>query len=107
MKHAFVLIAASVLFIGTVAMGFVQGSLNQRWGPSNATKLAKQELNRPLPERVGSWRLQQSEPLSPDVIALLQCDGYISRIYENDQTGDVVTVVVLLGPAGPIAVHTP
>ena len=30
-----------------------------------------------------------------------------SRQYENRKTGEIVTVAVLLGPAGPISVHTP
>jgi hypothetical protein len=38
---------------------------------------------------------------------VLQCPAYITRVYEHQQTGDVVNVAVLLGPPGPISVHTP
>ena len=45
--------------------------------------------------------------MSTAVIEMLQCAGYISRVYVNQLTGENVRVALLLGPPGPIAVHTP
>jgi hypothetical protein len=38
---------------------------------------------------------------------VLECQGYSYCTYLNRSTGDVVNVAVILGPPGPIAVHTP
>jgi hypothetical protein len=40
-------------------------------------------------------------------VAILQCPAYVVRVYEHEQTGDVVNVALLMGPPGPISVHTP
>lgn len=51
--------------------------------------------------------MKRETELEVSVVRLLQCPSYVSRIYEHEQTGDVVSVAVLLGPPGPISVHTP
>ena len=38
---------------------------------------------------------------------MLSCAGYVNRQYVNRKTGQTVWLAVMLGPAGPIAVHTP
>jgi len=38
---------------------------------------------------------------------MLECTGYFVRNYQNQATGDLVSVTLLLGPPGPISVHTP
>ena len=37
----------------------------------------------------------------------LECVGEMVRVYTNAKTGDSVTLQLILGPAGPTAVHTP
>ncbi len=60
-----------------------------------------------FPEQVGAWKLSGTEELSEIAIKLLECDGYLARTYVDENTGDVVKVAIVLGPAGPVAVHTP
>jgi hypothetical protein len=38
---------------------------------------------------------------------MLECNGYVLRQYTNSSTGEVVNLALILGPPGPIAVHTP
>ena len=45
--------------------------------------------------------------MDEDTVEMLECTGNIVRTYENQRTGEVVSVFVIVGPAGPIAVHTP
>ena len=90
----------------TTLSGVLQGRMHNRWGPSAdvlsvANKLAE------IPSQFGDWRLQSSEELGETAANMLECAGYIIRNYENQATGDVVSVTVLLGPPGPISVHTP
>jgi len=99
--------ASALLLVGTIAGGLIQGRPSHRWGPRGDSHLATEQLRQSLPSRVGSWRLQRESPIEETVLKMLQCSAYISRVYEHDQTGDMVAVAVLLGPFGPISVHTP
>jgi hypothetical protein len=60
-----------------------------------------------MPLELEGWHLVRETELSKSATEMLQCKGSVRRIYENNKTGDHVSVVVLLGPSGPIAVHTP
>lgn len=107
MKSIPLLICATAALAGTVGVGWMQGQLTNRWGPRPDAQLAAEKLAAPLPDRVGNWRLEREEPFREEVIRVLQCPAHISRVYVHDQTGDVATVAVIVGPHGPVAVHTP
>lgn len=94
------------VLVGTLLGGFVPRQLG---AGVNAKLLnhAAAKLGRPLPDRVGGWRLLREGELETDVIKMLQCEAYINRVYVHDETGDRVSVAMILGPGGPIAVHTP
>ena len=49
----------------------------------------------------------EDRPLAEAAREVLQCSGYVSRSYAHRLTGDLVNMVLLVGPAGPTAVHTP
>ena len=97
----------ALLLVSTLGVGVLHGRLSGRWGLVQTGQLAAEELSAALPAEVGNWRLRHEDQLSPEVVKVLQCPAHISRVYENQQTGDVATVAVLLGPPGPISVHTP
>ena len=98
---------AIVLTLGlTVACGAVIGQMSNRWGPSHDSLAAAKKLEE-LREDFGDWKLQSAERMSDSVVEMLQCSGHISRIYVNQESGARVSVAVILGPSGPIAVHTP
>jgi hypothetical protein len=90
----------------TIAGGLYHGNLTQRWGTRPELSSLAQQLTS-LPESIGPWQLRESYPLAEPTRDILRCSGYLNRHYVHDETGDSVSVAVMLGPAGPISVHTP
>ena len=87
--------------------GVVHGALDGRW--SQATDLKEQgsqlEL---LPDTFGDWELVESPGLEKGAAEILRCYGSTNRVYRRRDNPDVrVSVAVMFGPRGPIAVHTP
>ena len=80
--------------------------MSNRWGPSPDTLAAAAKLAE-IPQRFGDWRQQGADELDKSSRDKLQPAGYFVRRYENRQTGDIVSVTLLLGRPGPISVHTP
>ena len=78
-----------------------------RWGNSEALQQAADRLRKPLATQLGNWRLQGEQPFGTDVLRLLQCPAHFCCTYINVQTGDNITVAVLVGPPGPISAHSP
>jgi hypothetical protein len=105
-KHWLVIIGTMILAGVTLLGGVIQGRMSRRWGRPQEFETLASRL-RGLPTEIGPWRTKASPTLSPAAEATLECAGYVSRQYENRKTGEIVTVAVLLGPAGPISVHTP
>ena len=95
-----------ILAGATLLGGVIQGRMSRRWGRSQEFQVLADRLQE-LPTEIGPWHMRASPPLAPAAEAVLECAGYVSRQYENRKTGEIVTVAVLLGPAGPISVHTP
>jgi hypothetical protein len=60
-----------------------------------------------FPMKLGDWECVSEETLAPQVERTLKCYGYINRVYWNSKTGNRVTLALLFGPRGPMAVHTP
>jgi hypothetical protein len=107
MRQLTFLLCSLVLLAGTVAGGWYHGQTNNRWGVKPDERVAGDRLKTMLPQNVGNWKYVDKREFSEDVENMLQCKAYLNHIYENQQTGDVVTVAVLVGPHGPVAVHTP
>ena len=106
MKYSVVAVYV-LLFAGTLAGGLVQRRSSFGTPPEQLLDQAAHKLARPLPDRLGEWRLLQETELEERVADMLRCPAYVNRVYVHDQTGDRVSVIVLVGPSGPIAVHTP
>jgi hypothetical protein len=62
---------------------------------------------RKLPERIGSWRAAEGEPVPDEVLRMLDCRAHESRMYVDELTGDRVGFLLLAGSAGPLVAHTP
>jgi len=100
-------VVAVVLVVGlTILSGVLHGRASNRWGPVADTLAAANKLKE-IPNEFGDWRLQSSEELGRDSQEQLQPAGYLVNRYQNRQTGDVVDMFLLLGPPGPVSVHTP
>ncbi|MHC4402530.1 MAG: exosortase-associated EpsI family protein [Planctomycetota bacterium] len=96
-----------VLVAGLTALsGYIQGRMSNRWGPP-ADMLAAAKKLEEVPTKIGDWRVVREKELDEPVVEVLQCAGYLARDYQKIGTERIVTVAVLLGPAGPISVHTP
>jgi len=93
----------------TAASGLIDGRIQNRWGISAKMAAAARTLQE-FPADFGPsgcWRMQSSGELEANVQGVLQCAGYLLRKCVNAQSGEVVDAIVLLGPTGPISVHTP
>lgn len=101
------LMAVTIALAGTLGTGYLHGRMTNRWGLRQDAQLAAEQLRVALPAEAGPWRLRREEPFPRAVVQVLQCPAHISRVYEHPQTGDVVTVAVIVGPPGPVSVHSP
>ena len=106
MKSLGTILLGGVMILITLAVGVVHGNLTKRWG-LRADVIAAGKRLEEMPKAFGDWQLEREEALAPVVSRLVQCTGSVSRVYRNTKTDDFISIVVLLGPAGPIAVHTP
>jgi hypothetical protein len=94
------------ILVATVLVGVLQGRLSRRWGTPADVASFGEKLDS-IPTRIGSWQLESSDELEEEVQKILNCEGSLKRRYVNVDTGAAVNVALLLGPSGPIAVHTP
>jgi hypothetical protein len=106
MKCSYILLGVVLAFALTILSGVLQGRMRNRWGPSPDTVHAADRLAE-VPLQFGDWRLLSPGKLDEEAARELECVGYFIRNYKNQVTGDLVNITVLLGPPGPISVHTP
>jgi uncharacterized protein DUF3485 len=91
---------ALLLIVGT---GVVHGMRTDRWKANPAVTEAVARLGA-LPERIGDWQgedvpLAGREP--PGVAA------HVCRRFTHARTGDAITLFLVCGRPGPVAIHTP
>ena len=106
MKRSYILLGVVFAFILTILSGILQGRMRNRWGPSPDTLRAAKLLDE-IPTKFGDWQLRSTEKLGETSEKMLECTGYFVRNYQNQATGELVSATLLLGPPGPISVHTP
>jgi len=100
-------ILIGVLAVGiTFSSGLLHGHWTNRWGTPSA-RAGAEKVFEALPREFGAWRLIESESLPASVRGILQCSGELQGFYQNQQTGERVLFTLLLGPPGPMSVHTP
>src|SRR5689334_615343 len=107
MKSGLYRSACLALLVVTASGGWYHGRISNRWGVQDALGEAAEQLRQPLPTQLGNWRLLMDRPLTAEVLQMLHCPAHVCRTYTNDQTGGSITVAVMIGPPGPISVHTP
>jgi hypothetical protein len=88
-----------------VAYGVVEGSWTGRWHRSADLDLAVARLDK-VPLEIGDWRGEALE-LGAQQARVAQIEGSLLRRYTNGRTGATVTVLIVCGRPGPIAVHPP
>lgn len=95
-----------VVTVGLLASGAAHGYLDGRWSANRDLRALGDRLP-DVPERVGDWTVSRHDELSPSVQQVLRCHGSLVREYVDEASGRSVSVAVLFGPRGPMAVHTP
>jgi hypothetical protein len=95
--------ALAIILLGGVA----HGVLSNRWGVAEDIQSLGKQLNS-IPMEIGPWKCEEEGILDDRTIyGILEANGYISRVYVHQATGEAVNVFLVFGPKGPIAVHTP
>jgi len=97
-------LAIAVLF--TLTAGVLYGSYSNRWGPPADLLAAAKQLEK-MPQQIGNWKMVEKLSMGETAIQMLECAGYVNRRYINQESGESVTVAIIVGPPGPTAVHTP
>ncbi len=88
-----------------VATGFATGQWTGRWHtPEQLAQSASRIAS--LPANMGDWH-GEDVPLDERQVKMAHLAGYIQRRYRNKATNGEVTVLLMCGRPGPIAVHTP
>ena len=105
MRRYPIFVALGIATVVTLVSGLVHGRLADRWRPN--TMLEAGTRLQSIPAEFGKWRLKSSEPMSELSRKMLECTGDVTRSYVNEETGELVQVMVIVGPWGPISVHTP
>jgi hypothetical protein len=90
----------------TLLSGVIHGRVSGRWHSLKELQAAAERLKE-VPAEFGPWRMKSSQEMGVNELQILQCAGFIRREYVNRQTGEVVHVVVIVGPTGPTSVHRP
>jgi hypothetical protein len=97
-----VILSLAFILVG----GAVHGHLSNRWGiPADVNGIG--EKLREVPASIGPWISAGDQEMGKTALTLLECKGYLNRTYVHRTTGESVSVAVMFGPKGPIAVHTP
>lgn len=102
MVQSFPAVVATVLVIVT---GLATGLWTGRWKTSDQLEQAAVGLQK-LPMAIGDWRATPKE-IDAKEVQLARMSGYVMRVYRHRLSGAEVTVLLMCGRPGPIAVHTP
>jgi hypothetical protein len=97
-------LAISLALAAVLVSGVVQGVWTDRWGLSNEPAASAARLA-DVPRMIGSWKGEDETPLSTRDLAIGEIAGFLTRTYSNGQAK--LSVLILCGKPGPIAVHTP
>jgi hypothetical protein len=98
---------ALALAIGlTLTGGVLYGSYLQRWDAPAELTASAAELAK-FPREIGRWTAVEDMPIQDFALQMLESAGYVHRRYVNRDSGQSIRLVVIVGPPGPTAVHTP
>lgn len=86
-----------------IATGVVSGMWSNRWSGGAALSV---ENRMTLPVSIGDWD-SRDDPVTAQVLKISQAASIDRRWYTNRVTGATVSVSLIYGDPGPVAVHTP
>lgn len=99
-------LALALAVLITLTGGVLYGSYSQRWSARAELTAAATRLER-FPREIGSWKAVEDVLFDESALQMLECAGYVNRRYVNQDSGHSIQLAVIVGPPGPIAVHTP
>ena len=102
MKSAAPILAAVLL----LASGYVHGMWTGRWQATDSLESAAAAVQR-LPQQFNDWEVVSETKVTAEEQTIAELAGSVSRQYRHARTGDVVTVLLMVGKPGPISVHSP
>jgi hypothetical protein len=102
MYRYLLILLALVVILGA---GYYQGKLVNRWGESQSFIQAMDRITT-LPETIGNWKSQNME-LNAKQLQIAEVSNYVSRVYTNINSGEKISILLIGGRPGPIAVHSP
>jgi hypothetical protein len=94
---------AVLAIVLVVLSGIVHGYWTDRWVVSPAAAEAAARLEK-VPLTAGNWRGEELPVKARETEAIT---GHLYRRYVHRETGQVVTVALVSGLPGPVAIHTP
>jgi hypothetical protein len=99
------MLAAAVVL--TAAPAVVHGVWSRRWAdPADMAAAAKNVED--FPRQFGEWKQRGDDETMPEeALRELECKGYIDRHYVSQKLGREVTVLLMVGAAGPLVRHPP
>ena len=101
-RHSIPLFSGLLLL---VAGGVVHGMLTGRWTHSDMTGIAARVHQ--VPTQINDWVCIEEGSVSDEELKLAELHSYVMRHYRNQRTGAIVTMLLMCGPTGPVAVHPP
>ncbi len=96
-------IVSAIALLALAALG--HGLRTDRWGVPADLQAAVAQLQQ-LPKELGDWTSTDGK-LSDAEVAIAQIAGYLIRNYEHKYTQEKISIMILCGRPGPVAVHTP
>jgi hypothetical protein len=102
---AFRILPVAVAVAVVVLCAIVHGLWTARWGEARDTVSAASQLEQ-LPATIGDWDAQDLE-LDARQLRVAEAIGYVYRRYINRRSGAVLSLIIVCGRPGPIAVHPP
>ncbi len=88
-----------------VASGVAHGVQTYRWRPPAGFDRIQESLTA-IPSTIGGWTAREN-PFEQGDLERAGIRSSVSRVYQQTRTGKSVTVLLVAGLPGPIAVHTP
>ena len=97
-------IAAATAILLTIGPAYFHGFRNFRWDVDDEVVQLSARLKE-FPEELGKWKMMESMKLGKVELDMLVPFEYIARTYVQGEYH--ANLVILLGPTGPTAEHTP
>lgn len=106
MRNPTVILAVALIVALTILSGYMQGTMQRRWGASELESRAAARLL-DFPKTLGHWTTVNESQLDETSLRMLEPSAHHVRVLENPSAKAYVSMTLLIGPPGYIGAHTP